>query len=85
MLSPVTQVTMTVSIWDILRTSTLGLMLLGAACSDVLTRRIPNQVVALGSLAGLGWSLTPAGPRLWMSVLGGVVALTTFLALHRLG
>lgn len=76
---------MTDSVWDMLRASTLGLMLLWAAGSDVWTRRIPNPAISLGSMAALGWSLSPAGPGLLMSLLGGAVALTTFLALHWLG
>ena len=76
---------MSVSIWDVCRAATLGLMLLWAAGSDVMTRRIPNQVVALGSLAAMGWALSPTGPGLVMSLLGGMVAFLTFLALHALG
>lgn len=76
---------MTLAIWDVLRGMSLGLMLLWAAGSDVLTRRIPNQVVLLGSLAALGWALSPTGPGLVMSLLGGTVAFVMFLALHALG
>jgi prepilin peptidase CpaA len=78
-------VNMSMPVWDLLRTSTLGLMLILAAGCDVLTRRIPNRIVVLGSLAGMGWSLSPTGPGLVLSLLGGAVALTTFLALHWLG
>lgn len=74
-----------VSIWDALGIVALSLMLLGASWFDVRTRRIPNPVVGLGALAGLAWTLSPAGPGLWMSLLGGLVVLLTFLVLHVLG
>jgi Flp pilus assembly protein protease CpaA len=76
---------MTVSIWSALAGVALGLMLLSAAWCDVTTRRIPNRIVTLGSVAALVWAISPAGPGLLMSLLGGVVALITFLALHWLG
>ena len=63
----------------------LSVMLLGAAWCDVRTRRIPNPIVGLGALAGLAWTLSPAGPGLWMSLLGGLMAFLMFLVLHGLG
>lgn len=70
---------------DALGITALGLMLLGATWFDVRTRRIPNPIVGLGALASLAWTLSPAGPGLWMSLLGGGVAFLTFLVLHGLG
>jgi prepilin peptidase CpaA len=76
---------MTHAIWDMLRTTSLGLMLLTAAWSDLVTRRIPNRCVAWGSLAALAWALSPAGAGLTLSLLGGLVAALVFLVLHALG
>ena len=73
------------STWDMLRTTSLGLMLLTAAWSDLVTRRIPNRCVAWGSLAALAWALSPAGAGLTLPLLGGLVAALVFLALHALG
>lgn len=74
-----------VSIGSVLGITALSLMLLGATWFDVRTRRIPNPIVGLGALASLAWTLSPAGPGLWMSLLGGGVAFLTFLVLHGLG
>lgn len=73
------------SIWSALGIVALSLMLLAASWFDMRTRRIPNSVVGLGALAGLTWTLSPVGPGLWMSVLGGLVAFLTFWVLHGLG
>lgn len=71
--------------WKVLGITALGMMLLCASWFDVRTRRIPNLVVGLGALAGLTWTLSPAGPGLWFSLLGSLVAFLTFLVLHALG
>lgn len=73
---------MTVTLWNTLGASALGLMLLCAAGFDLASRRIPNPIVLLGSLAALSWASSPAGPGLVMSLLGGLVASITFLILH---
>jgi prepilin peptidase CpaA len=69
--------------WEALRWTGLGLMLLVAAACDLRDRRIPNRVVLPGALVGLALSASHAG--LALSVLGGLVALSIFLALHGLG
>jgi prepilin peptidase CpaA len=73
------------SIWDAMGITALGLMLLTAAWCDVTTRRIPNPIVGWGALAALIWTHSPAGPGLWMSLLGGLVAFLMFLVLHGSG
>jgi prepilin peptidase CpaA len=59
-------------------------LLLGAAYSDLRTRRIPNAMTFPGLLLGLGCALLPTGITLPAAVLGVVAALLFSLPLFAL-
>lgn len=60
-------------------------LLLGAAYSDLRTRRIPNAMTLPGLLLGLGCALLPTGITLPAAALGIVAALIFSLPLFALG
>lgn len=69
---------------DRIVTTTFIALLLGAAYSDLRTRRIPNALTFPGLLLGLGFAVMPTGITIGSAILGVAYALLFSLPLFAL-